>query len=376
MKIVAPHSFSRFAVFLACLLLQSAYAQHVLYGEHEANSSQLQIYFDREGSAYPDYFIPDTALQYAGSSLKNWYQSHPDQFAEICARYGLPVLPDFTRQTAALQDKITAQLNERLLQLKDSFASVSFIIHGFRKSFKKHAPDFTSKEDFSDFEQAYLNQCKQKTLFVEVYWDGFYDCCVSSNVRKNKEIFKLFEQAQLHAIQAGNSMRKLLYDCPFTRINLIGHSLGAVVAVQSCFNYTEATEIPPAHKNIHLCLIAPAMAGTRSFESYYARNQKDTFTNDLYRLAIAYNHGDFVLRKRKRVAFIPLGPGPYKYGNTTLGCNHRNEALKLKKYFARHFPKSSIQLIDISDAGACHNLRKSCYCQDFIVRRIVGFCED
>ena len=66
---------------------------------------------------------------------------------------------------------------------------------------------------------------------------------------------------------------------------------------------------------------------------------------------------------RKKDYFFELfGPGPRKHGNTTLGCNSNNEAIKLKDYFIQHFHGSKITLINMTDLiEKCHHLR--CYCE-------------
>ena len=78
----------------------------------------------------------------------------------------------------------------------------------------------------------------------------------------------------------------------------------------------------------NICLIAPALSGD-SFKNYYTRTTKFDFkSKDNYKLTILYNDHDFVLRKK--VGWF--GPGPYKYVNTTLGCNTKGCTLDFQKH--------------------------------------------
>ncbi|MFT7121306.1 MAG: hypothetical protein ACJAZ9_001484 [Neolewinella sp.] len=63
----------------------------------------------------------------------------------------------------------------------------------------------------------------KKPLFIEVYWDGTYDCCFSLKTKRNREIFELFEQrAQQHATTTGYRLRPLLAGIQTERLHLIG----------------------------------------------------------------------------------------------------------------------------------------------------------
>jgi hypothetical protein len=93
---------------------------------------------------------------------------------------------------------------------------------------------------------------------------------------------------------------------------------------------------------------------------------------DNYSLFIIYNEKDFVLKKRDNKIGI-LGPGPYKYGITTLGCNHHKCTIKLEKYFKTNYPNSPIHLYNLSYIGKCHHVR--CYCYGVNIEEAFGDME-
>lgn len=56
-----------------------------------------------------------------------------------------------------------------------------------------------------------------------------------------------------------------------------------------------------------------------------------------------------------------IGPGPYKYGNTSLGCDANHSIKKLKLFFETNFPNSKISFFNVTKQDKkCHHV--SCYC--------------
>jgi hypothetical protein len=365
-----------FSTILLLVLYNYSFAQAVLYGERKEDIESLSLYFDKEGTIYPEYYISDNSLENSQASLIKWYKKNTQTFREICKQYEINADEASDENIALLQVAIVKRFVSKAGTPSDSVNSITFLIHGFRKPFKENQTDYTSIEDYKALEKSIQNLSKQKTRFVEIYWDGNYDCCIGKNIFRNKRIFRLFEDAQLNAERTGNNLRNIINNINFEKVNILTHSLGALVAVQSTFNYKPSSVETPA-KKISICLIAPAIAGESVFNSYYTRNTPYDFKQkDNYRLAIAYNENDFILKKKFNAVGVNWGPGPYKYGNTTLGCNYENEAVKLKNMFNKKFANSYIELIDLSKAGSCHYLGNDCYSKGNTLENVVHFLEN
>src|SRR3989344_4710183 len=340
-----------FILFHFTLLGQSA---HVLYGERDFKSEQPAVYIDKEGSYYPDYLISNSSLDNCNASLINWYAKNQNDFLTISKQYNCSFDKYSIENCKILNDSIISSLKNSLFSKKGTSTSVSFLIHGYRKPFVKTNGDRTSPRDYAIMKETF--QPKLNTLFVEVYWDAMYDCCYSTNRKKNKALYRLLEEAERNAIPVGQGLRKVFFNLKFDTINIITHSLGAKVALNSLFNSSDNDFPTPTNNRINICLIAPALSDD-SFNDYYKRKTDTDFkSKDNYRLMIGYNENDFVLRKK--VGWF--GPGPYRYVNTTLGCNHKGCAMDFKKYFAKNFTNSSLALFDLYSVGQCHLV--GCYC--------------
>lgn len=328
---------------------------NVLFGERDLKNEHLAIYLDKEGRLYPNYSISNASLESCSASLNSWYAKHQMDFFAISKQYNCSFNDYNLENTNILNDSIVSFIKKNINNKKASFTSVSFLIHGYRKPFVKTNGDHTSPSDYHTLEQAIDKNLK--TLYVEVYWDAMYDCCFSTNIKGNQTLYHLLEQAQKNAVPVGHTLRKILFNLSFDTINIMTHSLGASVATNALYNIYECLSPTPSNKRVNICLIAPALSGEESFNKYYQRQTEIDFKNkDNYKLAILYNENDFVLRKK--VGWF--GPGPYKYVNTTLGCNHKGCAIDLKKYFFDNYANSNIQLFDGSNVGQCHLM--SCYC--------------
>ncbi|MEP6466905.1 MAG: alpha/beta hydrolase [Parafilimonas sp.] len=350
------------------------FVRNVLYGERYFNTDTLLVCFDKNGDIYPDYFIADSSLK-QDSSLSNWYKKHPLVFEQIAQQYNCTFQEYSDTNIQILDDSILINLSKKINSKSIIDSSVTFMIHGFRKSFTQTRNEKTSGEDFEILEQT-ISKFTLSTLYVKVYWDAMYGCCFSKNISHNKVLFHLFEIAEQNATKVGKQFRKLLVDTQFDTINIISHSLGAKVACEALFNCSaESIGITPSNKCINICLIAPAIAGIKTFKNYYNRNSQINFKQkDNYRLAILYNEKDFVLKKKDSVIEV-LGPGPYKYGNTTLGCNYHNAAIHLQDYFITNYPNSTITLFNLSSVGKCHHLGK-CYCYGDNLKAMVNFMKE
>jgi hypothetical protein len=333
-------------------------AQHVFYGERDLLDS-TSVFFDKDGVLYPDYFIRNDSLKSYGSSLQKWYASKIDTFISVGRLYNCDFKTYSRHNLEILNDSIIAKLAARINSLKEQFSSVTFLIHGYRKPYPNPGDYTSSPQDYKILQDSISHYKKKPTSFIKVYWDGMYGCCFGKNLSVDKYLLALFEEAQRNADATGKSFGQLLLHINFDTVNIVTHSLGAEIAITSLFNVhlSDSIIITPSIHRINICLIAPAIAGVEKFENYYNRKSTVNFkTNDNYRLAVAYNENDFVLRKKYKF----FGPGPYKYGVTTLGCNFKGAATNLKSYFATTYKKSYIQLFNLSDAGGCHLV--SCYC--------------
>lgn len=350
-----------------CIIHSFIYSQstNVLYGERDFKIEQPAVYIDKEGSVYPDFFISNSSLENNNASLINWYAKNQEEFLAISKQYNCSFEKYSIENCNILNDSIISLIKQSFFSKKGTNTSVSFLIHGYRKPFVKTNGDRTSRRDYAIMKETF--QPNLKTLFVEVYWDAMYDCCYSTNRKKNKALYKLLEEAEKNALPVGLGLRKVLYDLKFDTINIITHSLGAQVALHSLFNSKESVSPTPANNRINICLIAPALSDD-SFNDYYKRKTDIDFkTKDNYRLMIGYNENDFVLRKK--VGWF--GPGPYRYVNTTLGCNHKGCSLDFEKYFTKNFANSSVTLFDLSSVGQCHLV--GCYCSSGHLDEMIKF---
>lgn len=352
-------------IYLFANCLVSAQSTNVLFGERDLKNENLAVYLDKEGNPYPDYTISNSSLENSNASLINWYARNPNDFLIISKQYNCSFEKYNEENCMILNDSIISTIKQRIHLKKENYTSVSFLIHGYRKPFVKSNGDRTSPRDYAIMKETF--QSNLKTLFVEVYWDAMYDCCYSTNRKKNKALYNLLQEAEKNALPVGLGLRKVFYNLKFDTINIITHSLGAQVALHSLFNTKESLLPTPANNRINICLIAPALSDD-SFKDYYNRKTDIDFKNkDNYHLMVGFNENDFVLRKK--VGWF--GPGPYRYVNTTLGCNHKGCTLDFKKHFEKSFINSSLTLFDLSTVGQCHLV--GCYCSSGHLDEMIMF---
>lgn len=374
-----PHctaSLLRITLILSVLLLCTTrqLAQHVVFGERSEESNQRGIYIDAGGMVYPDYRIADSDLEENEGSLARWYGTHPLEFLEIADRYGCHFDGWSANNAAILNDSVIARQIERIASLYDKVNTVSFLVHGFRKPFYPTTGGRPSPADFTEMKEL-INQASSKThAFVEVYWDGMYGCCFSTNAKKNKALFRIFEEAQRNANEVGKTLRKFISGVPHDTVQVFSHSLGARVISTALFNLAPCSSRVPVNKSVAICMIAPAISPEDITQHYYNRPGMDTLRNrDNYKLAIVFNEKDFVLRK-KDAAIGLLGPGPYRYGNTSLGCNHRKSVEKLLIYFNKNYRLSPVHAFNFESVGKCHHVY--CYCREEKFKEVMKFLEE
>ncbi|MBD1432343.1 hypothetical protein H8B06_05865 [Sphingobacterium sp. DN00404] len=354
MKIIA-------VIIVLFLLSKSLFAQqhsNVLYGERDLYTDTGSIYLDKAGIIYPKVRIPNDELGEANSSLQEWYKKNDKKFVEIARLYNCNFESYNDINAAILNDSIIETVTRNLNKTPTNTAT--FLIHGFRKPFDTQNGDSSSPDDFETLAATFKKFNSAKTKIVSIYWDALYGCCFSASSKKNKPLFELFELAQAHAEKTGNTLRKIVSKISKDTLNVVSHSLGAKVALYALLDISKIPINTPKNSRVNICLIAPAISANLIIENYMKRQpENDIFFSDNYNLYLAYNEHDFVLRKKDNRIGI-FGPGPYKYGNTTLGCNYKREALKLQSQFNALFKFSGIKLYDLSNVGKCHLV--SCYC--------------
>lgn len=358
-------------ILIITLSLCKTYGQgtNVLYGERDLETSNTNLYFDKEGLLYPNYKIPNDSLIKSNNSLKEWYSKNENLFIEIAKKYNCGFDGFSDANCSTLNDSIGAFF-ARLINSKH-INSIAFLIHGFRKPFVAINGDSDSPTDYSTLAQTVQKYYPSNTAIVGVYWDGLYSCCFSSNLKKNARLLQLFEIAQTNAEKTGEGLKKIIGQLPQDTITIITHSLGAKVALYATLNFSNNALKTLTNKRVNICLIAPAISAESISDNYLNRNPTLSIqTADNYHLFIVYNEKDFALKKKEHKLLL-FGPGPYKYGNTTLGCNFKNAALKLETKFKGSFKQSSLRVYNCTKSvGKCHHVR--CYCSADNLKEVFG----
>ena len=328
---------------------------NVLYGERNLSDTRLAVYFDRDGSIYPEYLIKNDMLGAAGSSIKRFYQDNPDEFAAIAMLYQCAGTVFSEANVKALNDAILKKIQEKIDKDTRSSKSVTFLVHGFRKPFLPTGNDeSTSEQDFTAMKDN-IDGTAPGICTVEIYWDALYGCCFSAKPWQNKPLFQLFQQAQSYnAIQVGKAFKQLLSGQRAAQVNVISHSLGAKVAAYALFDEDSDGTPTPSNAKVNIYFIAPAIGASTLTDNYHKRNSSVDFrTKDNYSLKVVYNDDDFALRKKDPKIGV-FGPGPENYGLTTLGCNHKGEAILLAEKLKSTLPNSPVTVYDHSFVGICH----------------------
>lgn len=343
-------------IVLFFLSFQPIFGQHVLFGERNRSFHEKNLFFDQEGFLYPEIFISDSSLAASNNSLRLWFQKNTLVTDSLLNHFGI------SHHSSSIDNQIAIQLNDSLVSEKARFLSknykaLTFVIHGFRKNFKETGIDVSSVIEFQLFNEA-IERYHSEFESISVYWDGLYDCCFSLNSKKNKQLFRLFENASFQAINVGQHLHDLIAKTTVKEITLIGHSLGAKVAIQ-----IHSANV--SNKTIQICLIAPALSAVALKELYEKLPQTAPV-----RWMIVYNEADFVLKKKDNKLGI-FGPGVKKYSPTGLGCNYHNELSELSAYLHKYYPLVSFELVNKTSIGKCHSLR--CYTRDENLKEVSRF---
>ena len=332
--------------------LASQKNKHVLYGEkaiyYQPLENEFGLFFDKNGDIYSNDIIKKTDLIAHKSSLKEFYKQNPARFLAISKKYNLEFITYSDENFSVFQDSIAVKNIRKINKFQEN-SSLFILIHGFRKSFVKRTRSTTSIEDYAYLKKGILNVQKDttKTKFLEIYWDGMFDSFFGEEKSPLKEILKLYEkEAQQNAKKTGYALRKIVSKIDTKQYHIITHSLGAQVGICLLTNaYANTIDKhitklkTPSQNKINVFMIAPAMS-SEPFKEYYNRETNLNFEeNDNYFLSVIYNKKDIVLRKK---IFI-FGPGPKKYGNTTLGCNHKNEIGVLEDLFTNNYKNSFLK---------------------------------
>ena len=318
---------------------------------------------------YPSIYISDTSLSNANGSLSLWYENHPETLKTLCSSFQIPFIRPKRALIEELNDSIISKRAANFNEKKNTFNAVSFFIHGFRKSFKSIEKDVSSTREFEMLSPALNKNGMLSTFEVNVFWDGFYDCCFSSNFKKNKQLFKLFALASENAEKVSFSFRKLLLKIHFQHINILGHSLGARIGLSACLPEKSGAE--KFTSTLNLCLLAPAI-GSKLIEDRIKNTKLEDLENfsKHVRLLVVFNENDFVLLKKdNKIGFF--GPGAKRYADTRLGCNFKQCAEKLQQTLLKLSVPIELKLIDHSNIGKCHSLR--CYFNEDDLVEIAAF---
>ncbi|MEY3398132.1 MAG: hypothetical protein RL220_726, partial [Bacteroidota bacterium] len=266
----------------------------------------------------------------------------------------VPAGGDLTHRMHKLDEQICHSMSGSILSASADSAEIVFMVHGYRKPYTPVSDTRTSIRDFEDWERA-LRSGDGRVFPVKVFWDGMYDCCFSMSPKKNRPHFEVFMRAREQAKEVGVGLSGIISGLSGRRVEIQTHSLGAMVAVH-CLGHLEKTGYTALHgAGIELTLIAPALAPT-DVENLYQTS--DSYSRGGWNINLLCNRKDIVLRKKDFLLAL-IGPGPHKYGDTSLGCNHRKAATELSEKLAATCPDAPVRVIDMSDVGKCHHI--TCY---------------
>lgn len=336
--------------------------EHVLFGERSQHFSELdnttRIFLDKNGSVYPEAFIPDSILSQSEYSLEEFYRNNSDKYSEINNQYNLSITEFNAEGFESFQQAVISGVLKGIHEKVTEESTIYILIHGFRKPLESINGDTSSQGDY-DFIKSQINRHSKSTKnhFIEIYWDGMY----LKPERSLKYVFglgRLFKKEALgNAINVGVGLRKIIPNIKSNAITVFSHSLGAEVAVNLLFNADLKVGLEtPSQENVNVYLLAPAIS-KKPFKKFYDRNSEISFSErDNYNLSIIYNEADFVLSKAMRILGVSIRFSR-RYGNTRLGCNCSDEAVKLKNLFLQRFPNSSIQLVHADSFGESHHAR-------------------
>lgn len=359
-------------LFLVVLFATRAECQSVpvLYGVRNLNHDKLAIFFDREGTLYPEYPIPNDKLAQNNASLKQYFKNNAADFLAIAAHYDLQLNDNSDASIALLNDAVLAAETAKINNASNAGQSVTFLVHGFRKPFVPTNGDSSSVGDFDVMEKAISTAVT--TVFVEVYWDGNYDGRASASGAfngDNERLLALFEATQANANFAGDQLKKVLSKVSANTLNVVSHSMGARVLAHALLNINNPADPTPANPQVNIMLVAPAIGGGLFYDNYGKRNSVISYAaKDNYNLTVVYNEKDFVLLKR----VSGFGPGAFNRGDTSLGCNKRNRTIDFGRQLSSKFPNSNVMLKDLTDEVWKNHLVKVYFQAPFFQNQLKG----
>lgn len=351
---------------------QTSTSQNVVYGEVgyiKAQSPQkvFRVFLDRNGHLYPDALIPDDAMRAHNASLWEWSIHNPRDFGQILYDYAIDGNTGTHEQHfETLQQKVAQAHREQIQLGMHGSGTLNVLVHGFRKAVHSGQSSRTSVDDLRSLREALMKVDEPDDFYLEVYWDGTFDCCFGTKLKENARLFELFEtEARHNAVAAGYGLRRVVSDLQIPNLNVVTHSLGARVGMSLLFEAYSQTDLPgekwltPQQKQVKVLLIAPAIDGKEEFSHYQDRCSKLPFTEeDNYEVMVVFNRKDFVLRKKDPMLYL-FGPGARGKGSTRLGCDRGKMINKVQRKLQSLGAPDALQTIDFRSMGRCHLIK--CY---------------
>ena len=272
--------------------------------------SVIRLYFDREGSLYPEkHLLKKNEMDKQNGFMIQYYDHRKDEFKQLLSENNLQTTGRF-EDWFKLQHKLrsnAAEIIDSRLQLIGKETTVVYLIHGF--NVKAHDADFPFHEVENLISEQYL-KCK-KVLFVEIRWDG------RSGLPQN-----IWTYAQANARFVGLALREIISQTSKDHpVRIFTHSLGAEVATTALWNVQEATKSraneelkiwgigynayihnkeyasTPLHADLRLAMLAPAIPGL-TFEDFNERTPaKSPTPNNYKKIIVGANRFDIATSK-------------------------------------------------------------------------------
>ena len=308
--------------------------------EKRNNCSVITIRLDGEGNYYPNIFIEDKSMKKSKGKLKLWYEKNPNEYQIILNEHQIE------NNNTALR-LLNESIERKFIQLIDKASAekeIIFIVHGYRKQMYKQKDNSLSMKE-NDVVERYLGSDK---LFVEIYWDSRHITLLKGIV--DKKILKMMEASAIpNAKKVGTQLRTLVSSLQKSKLTIISHSLGSVVANEISFNYDKESTLMEG-KQLSMVYLAPAIG----HESFAKANQRGLGDYKL-KTYIAYNNNDFVLNKDFSKFGIKIDSNAKTYGNTSLGCDFEDDVLKLNQLYRTQMPDEEIPTIINMSGRINHN---------------------
>jgi hypothetical protein len=344
-----------------CFLLSCGFKAHnVLMVPRMDETGVIKLYYDREGYLYPPeahvtphYFY----LLHQRGALKN--QDNPEfatieyalrkndslNNAYIRQRYNVSGADSSERFFIRLQNVLRSHAIDRVNEMlkKRSTNDLVILIHGFNDP-DPDAYYFSLRRNIN----AYL---QHPPAYIEVYWDGL------TALGSGTGAPFIWQRARLNSAKVGLGLRSLLDGVDKNvHLTFLTHSLGASVAAHTLFNPDvwpqqfqekleknyQSNEIPtPAHSNIQLGMLAPAISGTEIFDDIQHTVPERSKLN-LKRVVVGFNRYDYAVTKG--------GLFPKMFGNTALGADAGGEVVKTQRIIQERMPGAKCEAVDFSYA--------------------------